>query len=50
MLNVVSNGMPIEIYDTDLLEWSSHFTFDKLRHSTFIVDKFVFSQGGYDSY
>lgn len=42
------NSMPIESYDSENMEWTSHFTFDKFRHSSFTLDRFVFSQGGFD--
>ena len=43
-----SNGLPVEIYDTDKLEWTSHLAFDKFRHSVFTVDKYAFVHGGCD--
>lgn len=41
-----NNPLPIEIYDTETFDWTPHFTFDKFRHATFMIDKFVFSHGG----
>jgi hypothetical protein len=40
--------MPIEIYDTETFEWSSHLYFDKYRHASFILERYVFAHGGFD--
>jgi protein phosphatase len=44
--NLLSLTMPVELYDTATLEWSSHFNFDRFRHCSYILEKFVFSHGG----
>jgi hypothetical protein len=39
-------SMSIEVYDTEVGEWSYLFGFNKFRHVSFAVDKYVFVHGG----
>lgn len=41
------NGLPVEIYDSDKHEWYAMFSFDKFRHSSFVLDKYAFVHGGF---
>ena len=43
-----SQGIAVEIYNCDTLEWFSHFVFNKFRQSSFVVDKYAFIFGGCD--
>jgi hypothetical protein len=47
-IDLHGQGMPVEVYDTDKLDWSSHLFFDKFRHAAITVDKYAFVQGGCD--
>lgn len=41
-----SNGMPVEIFNTQSLQWFYYSNYDRFRHSSFCVEKFGYSQGG----
>ncbi len=40
------DNLPIEIYDTETSEWHCFQTFRRFRHSCFIINASLFSQGG----
>ena len=42
------NGLPVEIYNSDKLQWHSIFSFDKFRHAGFSLDRYAFIHGGCD--
>ena len=42
------NGLPVEIYNSEKLEWHSLLNFDKFRHSAFTLEKYAFIHGGCD--
>ncbi len=39
--------IPIEIYDTDSSEWESVAFFNKFRHTSWVVENSIFTQGGF---
>jgi hypothetical protein len=41
-------SMPIEVFDTEIGEWFYLFNFNKFRHVSFAIDKYVFIHGGCD--
>ena len=42
------NGLPVEIYNSEKLEWHSLLNFDKFIHSAFTLEKYAFIHGGCD--
>ncbi len=41
-----NEAMAVEIYNCDTFEWSAHFSFNKFRHSSFLIEKYAFTFGG----
>ena len=39
--------IPIEIYDTQTSKWVSSASFNKFRHTAWIIDNFVYTHGGF---
>ena len=39
-------NLPIEVYDSNKLEWTSHFSFDKFRHVSWLSQRYIFTHGG----
>jgi protein phosphatase len=41
-------SIPIEVYVTETSEWFELASFNKFRHSSWIVDNLLFTHGGFD--
>ena len=41
-------SIPIEVYDTETSDWNELPSFNKFRHSSWIVNNFLFTHGGFD--
>ncbi len=41
-------SIPIEVYDTGTSEWYKLAAFDKFRHSSWILENFLYTHGGFD--
>jgi len=41
-------SIPIEVYDTGNSEWYRLAAFDKFRHSSWILENFLYTHGGFD--
>jgi len=41
-------SIPIEVYDTEISDWNELPSFNKFRHSSWIVNNFLFTHGGFD--
>ena len=38
----------IEVYDTESSEWYKLASFDKFRHSSWLLDNYLYTHGGFD--
>ncbi|CAD8187082.1 unnamed protein product [Paramecium pentaurelia] len=47
--NQVGDTLPFEIYDTETSDWYKFQSIQRFRHSSWLVDQFLYLHGGFDS-